>query len=240
MKNMKSLIEIMDGDFERVITMLDQKNVKYKSRVQLDHEDNSDFDYIPSIRLWVAKETTLHGEDWFGSHKGLQEQGLRMLTLPEFREYLKYLVSSDNPEHLKIYRDIIEIKDPYRGERVDALFSNDGHHLETNHILDSDGKLTPQYSKSVCSWCTSDHLRKEISLQDYLFRASTDQGLPSRFAYHGEDMEYSPPGDCGHEKESVCFESSRNKFVFNGHLDLLYKGAGLGVRAAKDPFSSLF
>src|SRR3989344_2134219 len=40
----------------------------------------SDYIYVPSIKLYVAKQRTLHGETWPDTHEKLQSQGSRMLS----------------------------------------------------------------------------------------------------------------------------------------------------------------
>ena len=50
----------------------------------------SDFIYVPSINLYVRKQRTLQGKNWFDAHKELQGRGSRMLTPIQFVEFLKY------------------------------------------------------------------------------------------------------------------------------------------------------
>src|SRR3989338_4501364 len=49
------------------------------------------FIYVPSIRLYVAKEKTLYGKNWYECHEELHKKDLYMITLPQFIEFIKYL-----------------------------------------------------------------------------------------------------------------------------------------------------
>jgi len=49
------------------------------------------FIYVPSTKLYFAKERTLLNHNWYDTHKKLHEQNLRMPTIPQFVEFLKYL-----------------------------------------------------------------------------------------------------------------------------------------------------
>ena len=129
---------------------------------------NLEKDYIklPS-GIYVAKQITLLDKDWFDSHKLLQEQGNRMLTPIEFVEFLNH--TKDN--FPKIYREITEVRNPWRAEHLDAYFEKrkDGLYILT-------GNRTKEEKLD------EDTLVKDripgISLDDYLSRAHTSQGLP--------------------------------------------------------------
>src|SRR3989344_5563573 len=87
--------------------------------------DEKDFIYVPSLELYVAKEKTHFRKNWFESHKLLQEQGNRMLIIPEFIEFLKYLKSrSNNQEYQNIYKNITGGKNYWIAEWLDAVVKN--------------------------------------------------------------------------------------------------------------------
>ena len=52
--------------------------------------DLSNFIYIPSIKLYVAKERTHLNKNWFDCHKELQKEGNKMLIIPEFIEFINF------------------------------------------------------------------------------------------------------------------------------------------------------
>src|SRR3989338_7249778 len=74
--------------------------------------NDSDFIYVPSINLYVAKKKTHLGKNWFDCHKLLQQDNQRMLIIPEFIEFLKY--AKEN--HKNIYNKITEVKNSWRTE----------------------------------------------------------------------------------------------------------------------------
>ena len=141
-----------------------QRNEQNETSLNLE----KDFIKLPS-GIYVAKEKTLHGKNWFDSHKALQEQGKRMLIPLEFVEFLKY-TRENFPE---IYRDVTEVRSPWRAEHLDAYFEKrkDGLYILTGNKtkeekLDEDTLMEDRIPG--------------ISLDDYIDRAHTSQGLPRR------------------------------------------------------------
>lgn len=198
----------------------------YTLRDDLDTQTKDNFDYVPSINLWVAKEKTLFGETWFNSHKMLQEQGQRMLNLREFVEYLKYQ-RENNPD---IYRGIIEVRSPRRLEWLDADFKMKDKklYLNTNHILEN-GELIPQYSKPVTKNTLMKNKTPGISLEAWL-NNPTAQGLPRKNINKG-DLYYLAPMD---DNNSVAgFNAGVGWASFNCDWGPSYRYSDLGVRVAK-------
>ena len=160
-------------------------------KVNLDN-----FIYVPEIKLYVAKERTLQNRNWFGAHKELQENGERMLIIPEFVEFLKYLKSSNNQEDLEIYKDITEVRSPWRAEWFDADFKTKGEdlYIHSNHKLDENKSLVPQ-NKEILDRNT---LMKDkipgISLESWL-KNPTKQGLPSKKTNSGNSYYWNPRSD---------------------------------------------
>ncbi|MBS3071268.1 hypothetical protein J4407_03135, partial [Candidatus Pacearchaeota archaeon] len=111
---MAPTIDVSNETLER----LDKMKVPYTLRNeqrQSQKTEDADFIKLPS-GIYVAKEKTLHGKNWFDSHKALQKQGNRMLMPIEFVEFLNH--TKDNfPE---IYREITEVRSPWRAEYLDA------------------------------------------------------------------------------------------------------------------------
>jgi len=90
-----------------------------------------DFIYVPSINLYVAKQKTHLGLNWNDTHKALADEDSRMLLIPEFLEFLKYSKTSF-PD---IYKEIAEVRTPWRSEWLDAYFKKekDGLHILTGN-----------------------------------------------------------------------------------------------------------
>jgi hypothetical protein len=185
------------------------------------------FEYIPSLKLYVTKEKKLYGKDWFDSHKELQANGERMLTLLEFVEFLKY--AKDNlPE---IYKDIATVRSPdSRAEWIDADFKvkNGELYINYNHILDSKGNLIPNNSEPLDKDTFMED--KKISLEDYLDNNHTSQGLPSKKVNSG-NLHYMCPGD---DSVASFYETSVGGDYFTCDRGPSCKNSFLGVRAVRE------
>jgi len=81
-----------------------------------------DFIYVPSIKLYFAKEKSHLGIDWYDTHRELLKQNLRMPTIPQFIEFLKYLRADPTSENTRVYHEITETRDTWRSEWLDARF----------------------------------------------------------------------------------------------------------------------
>ena len=165
----------------------------YTQRTDLEDtpsEDKQDFIYVPSINLYVARQRTLQGKNWFEAHRELQSQGKRMITLPEFVEVLKY--TRENLQ--EVYDDITEVRSPWRAEWIDADFKvKDGKlYVNSNHVLDSNGNLIPQNSEVLSRTTLMED--KRISLEDWL-QNPTKQGFPTKKTSSGDLFYYNPRDD---------------------------------------------
>ena len=107
--------------------------------------------YVPSVNLYFAKEKSLLGKNWYDTHKELQKQRVRMPTIPEFVEFLKYLRDNPNNENTNLYNEITQVREPWRGEWLDADFKvkNKQLYINYNHKLDSNGNLVPEKTEEL-------------------------------------------------------------------------------------------
>jgi len=150
------------------------------------------FIYVPSTKLYFEKERSHLGKDWDNTHGELQSKGLKMPTIPQFREFLKYLRADPTSENTRVYNKITEARDPVRSEHLDAKFyaKGDGLWVAYNHIVDSKGNIVAQDHKKL-----EGHLMQNkaprISLEHWLGN-STKQGLPPDDARQG-DLGYWHP-----------------------------------------------
>ncbi|MDD5649475.1 MAG: hypothetical protein PHF86_03530 [Candidatus Nanoarchaeia archaeon] len=147
--------------------------------------------YIPSINLYVSKERILQGNNWYNAHKELLKNNQQMLTIPQFIEFLKY-TKTNNPE---IYNDIIEVRDPWRAEWLDADFKvkNKKLYINYNHILDSKGNLIPK-NLELLENCLMEDKTPGIDLESWL-NNSIKQGLPKKDVNSGSLYYYCPMKD---------------------------------------------
>src|SRR3989338_10488754 len=144
------------------------------------HSWKEDYIYVSTINLWVSLERTyLQNQNWFDYHM-IQNQGIRMHTLSEGIEYLKYFEAN----HQEIYKDIAEINpEPWRLECFDTIIDcHEGTSISSEHTYE-EGKIVPRYSETL----DEDTLTcwKMISLKDYMARAHTRQGLPRKDVKEG-------------------------------------------------------
>ena len=191
-------------------------------------KDTNDFIYVPSINLYVAKERTLLRKNWFECHKELQANGERMLILPEFIEFLKYCKIN----YQDIYKEITELRNPWRAEWLDADFKTRGRDLliNYNHVLDSSGNFVSQNSEIL----DKDTLMKDrtpgISLEDYLNNNHTSQGLPTKKVQSGDLYYWYPRSD---DNSVVRFDADSDRANLNCGRDPSDQYSDLGVRAVR-------
>lgn len=183
----------------------------YTLRNDLENKSDSDFIYVPSINLYVAKERKLLNKNWFEFNNKLQLNGERMLILPEFIEFLKYCKEN----HQDIYNEITELRNPWRAEWLGADFKVKNKKLYINsEVLDKNTLMED----------------KQISLEDYLFNNHTSQGLPSKKVKSGDLYYWCPRSD----NNSVArFDAGSNGASLYCYGNPSTRGSGLGVRAAK-------
>ena len=189
-----------------------------------DKPDLNDFIYVPSINLYVAKQRTHLNKNWYDCHKELQKDNQRMLIIPEFIEFLKYLKSqSNNQEYKNIYNEITEVRAPWRAEWLDANFKKkkDGLYILTEN----------ETKEEKLEDCLMQDKLPGISLDDYIMKNHTNQGLPTKKVSSGNLYYWKPKED----NNSVA--------GFGANDDRAYLGCGrgpsdadsyLGVRVAKE------
>jgi len=185
-----------------------------------------DFIYVPSIKLYFAKERTLGNHNWHDTHRELHKQNLRMPTIPQFVEFLKYLRADPTAENTRVYNKITEIRDPQRAEWFDAEFyKKDGElWVAYNHIVYSNGNVVVQENEKLEGHLMQDNT-PGISLEQWL-NNPTKQGLPQEDCKPGNLWYWSP------KKYSVArLYTSRHGTGLSCSTDPGYADSGLGVFA---------
>ncbi len=217
--------EEMRKVYERIMSEEPPKSNSQASPANAPNLDG--FIYVPTVNLYVAREKSFLGENWFDCHKGLLGENSRMLTIPEFVEFLKYT----KVNHKDIYDDITEVKSPWRAEWLDADFKVKGEQLYVNynHILDSSGNLIPKDSDALADDTLMTSRTPGISLEDYLDN-HTPQGLPKSDVKEGKLYYYAPMKD---NKSVARFDADSG-----GAFLSCYRGpsgaiSDLGVRAVR-------
>jgi len=218
MKNMAPIIEVSS----EVLNELDKLEIPYNLKDDLQ----SDFIHIPPINLYVAKERTLLGKNWFDAQKELKSANQKMLTIPEFIEFLKYT----RENHKDIYNEITEVRSPWRAEWLDADFKKEGKELIVNyHIFDKNGNIVKKSEVLDRNTLMKDKT-PGISLQDYLMNNNTNQGLPAKEVKSGGLYYWYPRDDNNSVARFVTYSDGAD-------LDCdrvpSYGYSSRGVRAAK-------
>lgn len=222
---MAPIIKVSNNVLEGLDKLGINYSLKQENKIPIFKEQ--DFIYVPLINLYVAKERKLLSKNWFDTHKGLQSQEEKMLTIPEFVEFLKY-AKTNFPE---IYNDITEVRSPWRAEWLDADFKvkNDKLYINYNHILDKNGNLVPQNSKVLDKNTLMKDKIPGISLEDWLDNPSK-QGLPTKKTKSGDLYYWCPRSDNNSVARFDAFSSRAN---LNCDGDPSNRDSNFGVRAAK-------
>ena len=150
--------------------------------------DKDNYIFIPSINLYVSKQRTYLDKDWNETHSLLHEENLRIPTIPEFIEFLKY--TRENEEEL--FKDITEVRNPLRRNWLDAKFSEkDGKmFIQYNHYIDNEGNLQARNTEILDNYLTEDRA-PGIDLSDWLDNHN-QFGLPTQNSKQGDLRYWSP------------------------------------------------
>ena len=164
----------------------------------------SDYIFVPSHDLYVAKERTLQRENWFDAHKEAHKQNARILTLREFVDFLSLIKTGKAEDGLgnkitkleldTIYNNITEQRDPWRSEWLDADFKVVNGVLQINYNHRTvNKKLVPQNSEPLES-CLMQDKQPGIEIE-YLLKNANKQGLPPTNITNGKLWYFYPRSD---------------------------------------------
>jgi hypothetical protein len=194
------------------------------SRIINPLQDVNGYIHVPSLNLYFTKERILQGKNWYETHKELQSNGQRMPTIPEFIEFLKYTKLNFQD----IYKDITEVRSPWRAEWLDADFKVKGKdlYINYNHIFSPNGNLIPKNSEILDKNTLMTDKAPGISLDDYISNNFTDQGLPSKNVKSGDLYYWNPRSD----NNSVAgFNANSGRAVLDCCRDPSNADSSLGV-----------
>jgi hypothetical protein len=147
-----------------------------KRENKVSREDREEFIYVPSIDLYFAKERSLLGKNWYSTHEELDKQGMKMPTIYEFKEFLRYLHENPNEEYTRIFNEITEVRSPWRAEWLDAKF--DEKKIYFNHGI-VNGEVNAMNSETLDRETLMEDKEQGIDLE-YWLKNSTKQGLPNK------------------------------------------------------------
>jgi hypothetical protein len=223
-------INIEENDFKKLIRVADTFGINY-SIIPQDKNVNiipsresikSKYLEIPSIGLAVPKERTLLNKNFYDSQKILHDNKTKMLSMNEFREFLKVAKEKD----AELYNEITQVRSPWRAEWIDADFKyKNGEMFVDYHVFDENGNIQKKREKLDKETLMKDKI-PGISLEKWI-NDSTNQGLPKNS--EGSLYYWAPDKD----NNSVAgFYADSIGASLNGRIPS-YWDANLGVRAAE-------
>ncbi len=177
--------------------------------------------YVPEINAYFAKERTYLNKNWNETHQLLAAENLRMPTIEEFRQTLRYFKTSSDRELKELYDEITQVKDPWRANWLDGYFEKrkkDWYFLTRNKTKEE--KLEA---------CLRNDKTPGISLDGWLGSESTSQGLPKANIAQG-DLYYWHP----RENSVARFLAYSGGAGLSCYRDPAYADPILGVFAVAD------
>ena len=234
-KKPKSIAGIpLEGAMERLLKKLENQPQKLEPIVNQSNIKEDNYIFVPSMNIYIAKQRTHLGLNWYDTHKQLHSEGLVMPTINEFREFLKYLkenphgVPGASPSEVgRILDDILAVKDPWRAEWLDADFKVDNNELyiHYNHRTVS-GRLVPQNKELVTDYLTQDKT-PGIDLDSWIQNANV-HGLPKPKVKKGDLYYRSPLND----NNSVArFFAYSDRVGLDCYRYPIFSNSSLGVRS---------
>ena len=155
--------------------------------------------YVPVIGIYVAKQRTFEKNNWYNCQRLLKENGQRMLTISEFIRFVrhvkgdtKYIRDATEDEIEYIRDDILTIRNPPRGDWLDARFYEQKRKMEIGYPHKFENGLIIAKNSELLEKCLGqDQISTGIDFNSWL-NNSTSQGLPETNIAKG-DLAYSSP-----------------------------------------------
>ena len=181
----------------------------------------------------IAKKRSMQSKKWQEAQDALKAEGKFMPTIRQYADFLNLLKSGnayDGKGHAiakseldSILDEILELRNPYRAEHLDASFSKQGEQFYiTYHKFNSAGKLE-QVTEPLQERLMQDKI-PGINLEDWLKKAN-EQGLPSPKAKQGRLYYW-----CPREGRVAGFDASSNGANLDCDWDPQTSNSALGVR----------
>ena len=188
--------------------------------------------------MLISMERTHQDKNWYDTHKALAQEGNSMLTIRQYVDFLSLLKSGNvvdgraknlNKKRIEeILDDILTVRDPWRGEWLDADFKvkKDKLYINYGHKVDPKGKIIPKYSEPLLPTLMQN---KQIDIADWLAHANS-QGLPSENVKDGSMYYYFPMND---DNSVAGFIAGSDWAFLNCYVDPSDSYSALGVRASR-------
>lgn len=188
----------------------------------------------------VEMQKSHFNKNWTDTHEGLAKEGAYMLTIRQFVDFLNLLKSGnaydgkgkkvEGKKLNSILNEIVEVRNPYRAEWLDAYFKvvNGVLRMDYEHRF-VNGKLEPLRKEDLAS-CLMESKTPGIDLYDWLANANY-QGLPPVNVKKGKLYYYKP----GKDNNSVAwFYANSVGAGLNCNGNPSYADSDLGVRRSRE------
>jgi len=164
----------------------------------LEGRKHGNYEYPDTL---VEMERSPLGKNWFDAHEELNNEGCYMLTIRQFADFLSLLKSGNaydgkgkqisGGKLTSILNEIVEVRDPWRAEWLDAKFEKVNGVLRMNyqHYI-VNRKLEAQRKEDLAS-CLMESKTPGIDMNDWLSNANY-QGLPSANVKKGKLCYWKP------------------------------------------------
>jgi len=171
---------LIEGSLERVLTnQSESETIEPQNTVLTTAENVSRYIYVPTENVYIAKERTLLGKNWYDSHRELHKQHVVMPTIPQFIAFINYLKNNtggtndaSSQEVAEILDDILTVRDPWRAQWLDAKFTKQNNQLQINYNHQTiSGQLKPQIIQPLTACIMEDCWADVIN--------PNSQGLPT-------------------------------------------------------------
>jgi hypothetical protein len=185
--------------------------------------------YVPTIGLYLAKQRTHHNLNWYQTHEELQKENLRIPTIYEFKEYLRYLrqnqsgvADATKHEVATILDDILTVRNPHRSEWLDARFKK--KMWGEMYIIEKNNPASAQ----VLETCLMKNKTPGIDLDNWL-NNSTSQGLPNPKTTKGQLYYWYPRNNA-----VAGFGANSDTDFLDCDADSTHTSPSLGVFAVRE------
>ena len=197
--------------------------VKQEENKSVEFKDG--YIYVPKISSYVSKEVKHLSNSWFDLHKLLKKDEEKMLTIPQFIEFLKYIKINFK----EMYKEITEAKSPWRGEYLDAYFrvKENKSCVRYNHSILSNGSASTLFEEELDTDTLT--IDKGISLEGWL-KNPTKQGLPVSDIASGNLFYFSPRPS---RSDSVACFGALSSSIGLGCFASPDGGGSFGVRPSR-------
>jgi hypothetical protein len=187
------------GAVDRVLSKQNKETKEVKQPTNMP--DLEGFIYIPEVKLYFTDSKILTGLTWPKTQDELKNKKIAMPTPFQFRAFLKYLRDSKDTKYQDLFKEITEVREPWRSCWINAKFEQrqGGLYMISEDVLDKGAYKNIEQKLDDClmedklpgidlnSWLDSDSkhgLPKSKIKSGNLYYWSPRAGSVARFLAH--------------------------------------------------------